>query len=281
VFLVKSKTSASPTERMIDQSLPGAKASGTDSLSNAKFVHSTLSYAGVLAEAGTGRPLVFYDAQEAARRNTLFGLVELREKFPRQPVLMVGYTDWREDDAQAVQLAAAALGARLIVQEDGRWVEYTSGPVSNPAEFPRPLDKTSPDVKFVVFCYAPGDPPISASFATKKDAVAWAKYKCSEEGDRYRVMSWPPPEERTRKSNDAYSPFHERLPGGKAAGMLPEDFDPEALARGTKHELEHTRDRAVAQEIAMDHLAGEGPDYYERLDAMERKRDNPCSCGVG
>jgi len=41
------------------------------------------------------------------------------------------------------------------------------------------------------------------------------------------------------------------------------------LAIGTKHELEHTRSRAVAQEIAMDHLA-EDPDYYVKLERMER-----------
>ena len=77
-------------------------------------------------------------------------------------------------------------------------------------------------------------------------------------------------------NNDSYSPFHERLPGGRAAGMRPEDFDPVELARGTKHELEHTGNREIATEIAMDHLA-EDEGYYVKLDAMERGsfRDNP------
>jgi len=81
---------------------------------------------------------------------------------------------------------------------------------------------------------------------------------------------------RTRKSNDSYSPFEEHLRGGRASGMRPEDFDPVELARGTKHELEHTWDREIATEIAMDHLA-EDEAYYEKLDAMERGsfRDNP------
>ena len=81
---------------------------------------------------------------------------------------------------------------------------------------------------------------------------------------------------RARKANDSYSPFEEHLRGGRASGMRPENFDPAELARGTKHELEHTRDREIATEIAMDHLA-EDEAYYQKLDAMERGafRDNP------
>lgn len=61
--------------------------------------------------------------------------------------------------------------------------------------------------------------------------------------------------------------------GGKADGRKPEDFDAKALAEGTNHELEHTRDRKVAREIAMDHLA-EDPRYYEKLSKIE-KGDDP------
>ena len=56
----------------------------------------------------------------------------------------------------------------------------------------------------------------------------------------------------------------ERVPGGLAQGMRPEEFDPAALRRGIEVELEHTSDRRVAMEIAMDHLV-EDPDYYEKL----------------
>lgn len=41
------------------------------------------------------------------------------------------------------------------------------------------------------------------------------------------------------------------------------------LAKGIKIELEHTSDRAVAHEIALDHL-GEFPDYYDRLAQAEK-----------
>jgi hypothetical protein len=64
-----------------------------------------------------------------------------------------------------------------------------------------------------------------------------------------------------RSFNDAWP---ERLPGGHAAGFRPEDFDPVQLRRGTLVELEHTNDRRLAMEIAMDHLV-EDPRYYQKL----------------
>jgi len=53
----------------------------------------------------------------------------------------------------------------------------------------------------------------------------------------------------------------DRLHGGPADEMEPEDFDPDDLAEGTEEETEHTDDRGIAQEIAMDHLA-ENPAHY-------------------
>jgi len=53
----------------------------------------------------------------------------------------------------------------------------------------------------------------------------------------------------------------------RSEGMSREDFDPDELERGTLHEMEHTDSRAVAERIAMDHLA-EDPDYYEKLEAV-------------
>lgn len=68
----------------------------------------------------------------------------------------------------------------------------------------------------------------------------------------------------------------EAIPGGKARGKKPSDFDARELGAGIKVEHEHligggyteAEARAKAQEIAMDHLA-EIPDYYTRLDKME------------
>lgn len=53
----------------------------------------------------------------------------------------------------------------------------------------------------------------------------------------------------------------EKLQGGKGDGLQPEDVDPKEFLVGTAVEFEHTNDKAIAQEIALDHLA-ENPKYY-------------------
>jgi hypothetical protein len=42
------------------------------------------------------------------------------------------------------------------------------------------------------------------------------------------------------------------------------------LSKGIKVEQEHTADMALAREIALDHL-DEFPDYYDRLEKVEKK----------
>lgn len=69
----------------------------------------------------------------------------------------------------------------------------------------------------------------------------------------------------------------ELIRGGLASGRKPSDFDQVQLRRGLRVELEHVvrrdkkptaRDRATAQEIAMDHLV-EDPRYYDYLEVAE------------
>lgn len=72
-----------------------------------------------------------------------------------------------------------------------------------------------------------------------------------------------------RRAGSMRSNHVDRLRGGQADRMSTGDFDPVALAKGTLHEMEHTDDPDIAEEIAMDHLA-EDEGYYEKLDAMER-----------
>ena len=62
----------------------------------------------------------------------------------------------------------------------------------------------------------------------------------------------------------------EHIEGGRAEGQPDSRYDPNQLAIGTKIEMEHTNDREIAKEIAKDHLE-EIPDYYTRLNAMERE----------
>ena len=63
----------------------------------------------------------------------------------------------------------------------------------------------------------------------------------------------------------------EVIPGGLAKSMPESDFDPQALAKGIKVELEHTSDEKIAKEIAKDHLV-EDPKYYDKLEKMEESK---------
>lgn len=63
-------------------------------------------------------------------------------------------------------------------------------------------------------------------------------------------------------------PWEDQLPGGLADDKSPDDFDPEAVLKGMKVELEHTGDRKIAVEIALDHLT-EDPEYYDKLEQIE------------
>jgi len=49
-------------------------------------------------------------------------------------------------------------------------------------------------------------------------------------------------------------------------------YDPKQLEMGIKVEMEHTTDKDLAERISMDHLA-EIPDYYTRLDKMEKEAE--------
>lgn len=65
------------------------------------------------------------------------------------------------------------------------------------------------------------------------------------------------------------SPARDLIPGGLADDKIDADFDPKALDEGAKVEAEHTSNRAVAREIARDHLT-EDPDYYDKLERIEK-----------
>lgn len=54
------------------------------------------------------------------------------------------------------------------------------------------------------------------------------------------------------------------IPGGKGDKANSRQFDPHELEMGIKTEMEHTKDEAMAREIAKDHLT-EDPHYYTKL----------------
>jgi hypothetical protein len=51
------------------------------------------------------------------------------------------------------------------------------------------------------------------------------------------------------------------LAGGKGDGLSAADVDPKEFLVGTAVEMEHTKEKSIAQEIALDHLA-DNPKYY-------------------
>lgn len=74
----------------------------------------------------------------------------------------------------------------------------------------------------------------------------------------------------SKKLNIVKKVIKDKISGGKADKRSPSDFDQEQLALGIGIEREHTKNKELAQEIAMDHLS-EDPKYYTHLIAMEKK----------
>jgi len=66
--------------------------------------------------------------------------------------------------------------------------------------------------------------------------------------------------------------FKDTIRGGRADGQRITKYDLDELLMGIKVELEHTTNRMLALEIAMDHLE-EFPDYYTRLEEMEEEAE--------
>jgi ADP-ribose pyrophosphatase YjhB (NUDIX family) len=68
------------------------------------------------------------------------------------------------------------------------------------------------------------------------------------------------------------------ISGGLADDKPLSAFDVEALGEGLEVEREHTTDAQVASEIARDHLE-EDPEYYEKLEKIEKKAKDISSAG--
>lgn len=66
----------------------------------------------------------------------------------------------------------------------------------------------------------------------------------------------------------------DQLPGGAGDDVDPGDLPADTLDEGIAHEMEHTDDPGIAEEIATDHLA-EDPAYYDKLAEMEGKGPGP------
>ena len=88
-----------------------------------------------------------------------------------------------------------------------------------------------------------------------------------------------------RKNYDTLSGIkEEKIPGGLAKGMTIKDLAnhhkvdvdtiKKALAKGIKVELEHTTNKEIAKEIAMDHVY-EDLKYYDKLKKIEEEKKQP------
>jgi hypothetical protein len=87
-----------------------------------------------------------------------------------------------------------------------------------------------------------------------------SEYSNPDEGDEEEI-------ERIAREKEAVG---DMLPGGKADGKSPLDYPVDQIKMGLEVEKEHTDNPLIAIEIATDHLE-EFPDYYTRLDAMEKE----------
>jgi len=83
-----------------------------------------------------------------------------------------------------------------------------------------------------------------------------------------QIMDYSPEMERAMK--ESLTGDVQRLEGGVGDETEPEDLPQDELEEGTEHELEHTDDEEIAEEIATDHLE-ESDDYYSDLEEMEEK----------
>jgi outer membrane lipoprotein SlyB len=69
---------------------------------------------------------------------------------------------------------------------------------------------------------------------------------------------------------DKEAEWKDKIHGGLSDKKTPADFDSSSLREGEKVEKEHTSDKHLQKEIAMDHLT-EDPEYYRKLKKMETK----------
>lgn len=133
----------------------------------------------------------------------------------------------------------------------GMWKALVSaGRAQGPLEWPG-----RPEAKYSYYIFAGGLREDSGSYSQKQRMPATMH-------DIYPTDQ----DERTAKKmgETKAKGWIDRIKGGKADEKKPGDFDKGQLRKGIKHEMEHTDDSKIAEEIAMDHLT-EDPSYYDHL----------------
>lgn len=143
--------------------------------------------------------------------------------------------------------------------------EHEEGEIESPEE--EAQESLPPDIlnQLVGYIKQKGPGIDDAGFHQQAESLGVDAHEAEEE--MYRLLS-----QLIGGENDLVS-------GGRAAGMPSKMFPPKQLEQGVKVELEHTPNRAVAEEIAKDHLA-EGDDYYlPRLEDLEQDMDKDVEAG--
>ncbi len=122
------------------------------------------------------------------------------------------------------------------------------------------------------------DPVLRGSFldelsklAASKNRLSISKSRAGRRSLRVSTLLKKDKEGTLFKKAGDDSEWKDQLPGGLAdKKKKPTDFSRSSLRQGKAVEREHTSNKTLATEIAMDHLA-EDPKYYGKLRVMEKE----------
>ena len=148
---------------------------------------------------------------------------------------------------------------KLVQKEAALHERNVTKPLSRQPKKPRKSAVISAAIKRVELEEQHAESAEAKAAATKQLKSLWREFARSGAG-------YKPGKGNVRKAD--------KIPGGLADKKKPSDFDPKKLAAGVKIEMEHTSDRAIAAEIAMDHLT-EDAGYYEKLETIEKASKPP------
>lgn len=105
--------------------------------------------------------------------------------------------------------------------------------------------------------------------AVAKLARCWAGYEPVPGKEPFSNDSCRP---KTKSKKQEEKKGSNILVGGKGDNKKPSDFPKDVIDEAVKHEMEHTSNKDVAQEIAVDHLT-EDVDYYKKLKKIEGNKE--------
>lgn len=131
-----------------------------------------------------------------------------------------------------------------------------------------PLEELPQGAQFVDWTNA--DPKTRAA-VTDPEAFEAERQKLRDEHATKTSVPEGPKLTRLEKISQLVKAALDKLPGGEGDNVPASAVDPKELAEGVKEEAEeHTTDKAVAKEIAIDHLV-KNPYYYTQLKKLEKQ----------